>query len=259
MKTKCLFFLFLFRFLYFLFWPQPIITDIGILANRNPNETPDSSKDISHNHNHIASPIEVNNKLTDTNDDHHNQKQKRQTNFLRRNKRTNHEVDRNDESGQSDEDLDEFDDNDDTHDSDESKIKDNRDRLDDTTDIHLPFWDTYDSINQLYLQIGTFSFFSFLLGFETFCGFVWAAQEASSRVERKTEPSSRQYLVLVSWKSRDLRESSFILFVHLFARFVGRGHEDAASKQITENDNSFLCNQNRMGWVFFNVNSPERV
>jgi hypothetical protein len=30
----------------------------------------------------------------------------------------------------------------------------NRDRIMDSTKLHVPFWDTYDSINQLYLELG---------------------------------------------------------------------------------------------------------
>lgn len=30
----------------------------------------------------------------------------------------------------------------------------NHDRLDDTSNQHIPFWDTYDSVNQLYLEVG---------------------------------------------------------------------------------------------------------
>lgn len=31
----------------------------------------------------------------------------------------------------------------------------NRDRLDEISDTHYPFWDTYDALNQYYLEIGT--------------------------------------------------------------------------------------------------------
>lgn len=50
---------------------------------------------------------------------------------------------------------------DDTDDLDERNTKkseneenNKKDRLDDITSLHVPFWDTYDTVNQLYLELG---------------------------------------------------------------------------------------------------------
>lgn len=152
--------------------------------NRNPNETPSSSVDISHTftHNHIATPIETNAKLTadkrNENVDnmistHTNLKQKRQTTIYRRRRKRNRSMDISDEADEEDEDIEqdgdneaeEFDENDDElinnnshNESNEAKEKNSRDRLDDSTDFRIPFWDTYDSINQYYLQIGELNY-----------------------------------------------------------------------------------------------------
>lgn len=158
---------------------------MGQKKHRNPNETPSSSVDISHTftHNHIATPIETNAKLTtdkrNENVDNmisahtNNLKEKRQTTIYRRRRKHNRSVDVSDEDAddeEEDEDIveqdgdnetEEFDENDDEltnnnshNESNEAKEKNSRDRLDDNTDFRIPFWDTYDSINQLYLQIG---------------------------------------------------------------------------------------------------------
>lgn len=126
--------------------------------NSNPNETPPSSLHISHifKHNHIASPIETSNTLTDTIDESKSHKQKRQMNLVtihRRNKR-NHDSYETDED-----DEEEFDENDETNENYDGVEKDNHDRLDDTTNNQqIPFWDAYDSVNQLYLQVGKLLF-----------------------------------------------------------------------------------------------------
>lgn len=132
-----------------------------LIVFRNPNETPAvSSVDISHPliHNHIATlPGEGNNKLSLTNDNNNNNsnnnhKQKRQANAARRNKRNREHGD----SERSDEEPDEFDETEeDRGDStEETTERGHKDRLDDTGTLHMPFWDTYDAINQLYLQVG---------------------------------------------------------------------------------------------------------
>lgn len=88
-----------------------------------------------------------------TNDNNSNYKQKRQTN-PRRSKR-NHGIEHAN-SEHSDEETDEFDETEeDRGDSvEETTEHGHRDRLDDTGTMHMPFWDTYDAINQLYLQVG---------------------------------------------------------------------------------------------------------
>lgn len=113
---------------------------------------------------------------------HNNLKQKRQTTiYRRRRKRNRSSMDISDEEADEDEDddvepdtgvgseTDEFDENDEelssnnhnnnNNESNEATERDNRDRLDDNTDFRLPFWDTYDSINQLYLQIGKYTLY----------------------------------------------------------------------------------------------------
>lgn len=151
------------------------------IVNRNPNETPVTSVDISHplNHNHIATlPGERNVKLSltdDNNNNNSNQKQKRQTNNntinnmnrYGRNKKNNNfrrkkrNRDHNDNGHIAD----------DSDERDETEIVDrmesaeratqhgnHNDRLDDTGTLHMPFWDTYDAINQLYLQVGELTY-----------------------------------------------------------------------------------------------------
>lgn len=102
-------------------------------------------------------------------------KQKRQSNFnIRRTKRKHgggggggaaaaasipdaiDDEEEMDRSGESDEldDADEIDEDGTTVDSTEEAL--NRDRLDEMTNLRIPFWDTYDSINQLYLEMGEF-------------------------------------------------------------------------------------------------------
>lgn len=88
-----------------------------------------------------------------TNDNNSSHKQKRQTSF-RRNKR-NREAEHTD-SGHSEEETDEFDETEEERgdSAEETTERGHKDRLDDTGTIHVPFWDTYDAINQLYLQVG---------------------------------------------------------------------------------------------------------
>lgn len=51
----------------------------------------------------------------------------------------------------------------------ENEENNKKDRLDDITSLHVPFWDTYDTVNQLYLELGERShllyFFSFFFPF----------------------------------------------------------------------------------------------
>lgn len=73
-----------------------------------------------------------------------------------RNKR-NHDSYETDDDDEHD-DVNEEDDDDDGVDTNERYDgKHNHDRLDDTSNQHIPFWDTYDSVNQLYLEIGKFT------------------------------------------------------------------------------------------------------
>lgn len=77
-------------------------------------------------------------------------KQKRQTNF-QRNKRNHHELVQDVDSSESDE----VDENDDDELVESAEEQPNHlDRLDDIANLRIPFWDTYDSINQLYLEMG---------------------------------------------------------------------------------------------------------
>lgn len=98
-----------------------------------------------------------------TNDNNNSHKQKRQTDF-RRSKR-NREAEHND-SGHSEEETDEFDETEEERgdSAEETTERGHKDRLDDTGTLHMPFWDTYDAINQLYLQVGKSwaFFFSFI-------------------------------------------------------------------------------------------------
>lgn len=96
-----------------------------------------------------------------------NPKQKRQSNLSsssnsRRPKRTpqhhnggSSNVDEEVDKSESDE-LDEADENDEDETIDSAEEQLNRDRLDEMTNLRIPFWDTYDSINQLYLEMGEF-------------------------------------------------------------------------------------------------------
>lgn len=102
-----------------------------------------------------------------------NPKQKRQSNLSsssnsRRPKRTpqHHNggggggnVDEEVDKSESDE-LDEADENDEDETIDSAEEQLNRDRLDEMTNLRIPFWDTYDSINQLYLEMGEFFLWS---------------------------------------------------------------------------------------------------
>ncbi|KAG4072555.1 hypothetical protein HA402_004644 [Bradysia odoriphaga] len=126
----------------------------------NPNgiSSSTSSADTSRpfTHNHIATPIGDHSKLTVTMTDNNKNsidsglKQKRQTNF-RRNKRNHHELVQDVDSSESDE----VDENDDDELVESAEEQPNHlDRLDDIANLRIPFWDTYDSINQLYLEMG---------------------------------------------------------------------------------------------------------
>lgn len=100
-----------------------------------------------------------------------NPKQKRQSNLSsssnsRRPKRTpqhhnggGSNVDEEVDKSESDE-LDEADENDEDETIDSAEEQLNRDRLDEMTNLRIPFWDTYDSINQLYLEMGEFFLWS---------------------------------------------------------------------------------------------------
>lgn len=145
---------------------------------RNPNETPPSSIHISHlfKHNHIASPIELatSKLIVDDimNENGKSHKQKRQMTMAVsksstsamavastakrwRNKRNHDSYETEDEENDRDDVRNEDDDDENDNESDERfDDKNNHDRLDDTTNQHIPFWDTYDSVNQLYLEIG---------------------------------------------------------------------------------------------------------
>lgn len=151
-------------------------------SNRNPNETPPSSIHISHlfKHNHIASPIELaTNKLIADhimNENGRSHKQKRQmtmavsasstsamaaasTSKRWRNKRNHDSYETDDDDEDRDEGNDDDDDDDDSENGTETngrygETTNNHDRLDDTSNQHIPFWDTYDSVNQLYLEVG---------------------------------------------------------------------------------------------------------
>lgn len=161
-----------------------------MFVNRNPNESPPSSQHISHlfKHNHIASPIEqATSKLVGDVNTMTSHKQKRQTAFsgptsmatvpqMRRIKRNRHNPDSyefDDDDGDSDDEddgnendidnhkngsnnSDDDDDGDDSNKASEEQYdeKHNHDRLDDTANQHIPFWDPYDSVNQLYLEVG---------------------------------------------------------------------------------------------------------
>lgn len=113
---------------------------------RNPNQIPSSHPFTN---NHVAtSNRESHSKLLATNVVN-NQKEKRQTNFKRHKRNYVHEETDNSESEEIEEN--------DTKLDESNEKRNNRDRLDDTTKLHVPFWDTYDSINQLYLEMGEFN------------------------------------------------------------------------------------------------------
>lgn len=155
---------------------------------RNPNESPSSMMYISQSkHNHIATPMDgihhLSPKMTtiaeddddttnaDTNGTEGdvvnaidvnagvqsiNVKQKRQMTswplpFRRRSKKQSRSFNYYDNEDDSDED-DSSESDEDTH-----HYTHNRDRLEDTNDQPYPFWDTYDTLNQYYLEVGKFS------------------------------------------------------------------------------------------------------
>lgn len=94
--------------------------------------------------------------MTDSNKNSFNSglKQKRQTNF-QRNKRNHHELVQDVDSSESDE-VDENDDDELVQSAEEQPNHLDLDRLDDIANLRIPFWDTYDSINQLYLEMGMY-------------------------------------------------------------------------------------------------------
>jgi hypothetical protein len=100
-------------------------------------------------------------------------KRKRGTMFEKRKRRSNRVTNRGDDTASNAEDDEEEDEEEyeerrgDKHDEDEDEEEDygdhdtvhrekiiNRDRIMDGAKLHMPFWDTYDSINQLYLELG---------------------------------------------------------------------------------------------------------
>lgn len=161
-----------------------LIFHVLSLLCRNPNETPPSSIHISHlfKHNHVASPIEhatskliADNMMNENGKSH---KQKRQmtssasaaasssspstsamvvaasTSNRWRTKR-NHDSYETDESNEEDNDE-ENEDADENGNGNGRRYEEthNHDRFEDTLNQHNPFWDTYDSVNQLYLEVG---------------------------------------------------------------------------------------------------------
>lgn len=107
-------------------------------------------------HNHIATPNEL--KLTNLVGAEISFKQKRQmarASTRRRYKRNRNYYMNNHENEDSDE-PDEIDYNDGESQEDDEHDIHNRDRLYDSTKIeqHCPFWDSYDALNQYYLEIG---------------------------------------------------------------------------------------------------------
>lgn len=134
------------------------------LKIRNPNESPSSFMYISQTkHNHIATPMEGINRLSKSTIET-SVKQKRQMgrSIMRKRKKRNRNFSYYDN---------------DSEDSDESEEDEeitghnnnynhNRDRLDDTNDQPYPFWDTYDTLNQYYLEIGLYILSLSLIGFK---------------------------------------------------------------------------------------------
>lgn len=112
-------------------------------------------------HNHIAKPNEL--KLTNLVDAEISFKQKRQMTRVstrRRYKRNRNYYTNNNSNNNNGEDSVESDEHEIDYNDDESQeeVHDiyDRDRLDDSTKFeqHCPFWDSYDALNQYYLQIG---------------------------------------------------------------------------------------------------------
>lgn len=81
-------------------------------------------------------------------------KQKRQLSWspIRRRKKRNRSFSYYDNEEDSDESDSEHEDE--SNEYDEAHYSHNRDRLEDTNDQPYPFWDTYDTLNQYYLEIG---------------------------------------------------------------------------------------------------------
>lgn len=143
---------------------------LWLFLSSNPNENPSSSSvDISHTfiHNHIATPNGDHSKLSVITTGDNSQKQKRQSNFKRA--KRNHEVPPEEVDKSESDEVDETDEEDETIDSAEDTK--HRDRLDELTNLRIPFWDTYDSINQLYLEMGEFNYEYCLLTNIHFCCF----------------------------------------------------------------------------------------
>lgn len=128
---------------------------------RNPNETPSSIQHISQTqHNHIGSSTHGIGKLTHFDGSEITSKQKRQLVWIathRRNKRSRklnyYETD--DDSDESEELDSHYDDKESDEQTNHSNSHNSRDRLDDIGDTHYPYWDTYDALNQYYLEVGT--------------------------------------------------------------------------------------------------------
>lgn len=118
-------------------------------SRRNPNESPSSLQHISQKHIHIATPTEGLNRLKKSAVEA--TKQKRQMGWapLRRRKKRNRSFSYYDNDDDSEESESEHEDE-----SNEANYSHNRDRLEDTNDQPYPFWDTYDTLNQYYLEIG---------------------------------------------------------------------------------------------------------
>lgn len=136
---------------------------MNISKNRNPNDIPSSSSsptDISHSlTNHNNEP--VNNHPSIANESL-SSKKKRNTNgrSSRASRRSNlnessdseeeEEADDEDESGNADAEASK-----EMHSSEQETDK--KDRLDGINVAHVPFWDTYDAINQLYIELGLYA------------------------------------------------------------------------------------------------------
>lgn len=106
-------------------------------------------------HNHIATPMEGINRLSKSTIET-NVKQKRQMGWsaMRKRKKRNRSFNYYDNN----EDSDESDENEHDEESNEYNVhyNHNRDRLEETNDQTYPFWDTYDTLNQYYLEIGVY-------------------------------------------------------------------------------------------------------
>lgn len=118
---------------------------------RNPNESPSFMYISQTKHNHIATPMEGINRLSKSTVEA-NVKQKRQMlwSAVRRRNKRNHGFsyyDNEEDSEESERDESESNEYD-------AHYNHNRDRLENTDDQPYPFWDTYDTLNQYYLEVG---------------------------------------------------------------------------------------------------------